>query len=142
MSWVDEVFREFERIRRRIEKEIDRIMREYTALKPDLTPDGSLQPLYTLYEYSDRYVILVDLPVADTSTLEVKVVDDKLVLEARLEKSIRLGDVYGHTIGQEISVSRYRHVIPLPADADAEKTEVKVRPTKIIEIIIPKKKFT
>ncbi len=142
MSWVDEVFREFEKIRRRIEKEIDRIMREYTALKPDLTPDGSLQPLYTLYEYSDRYIILVDLPVADTSTLEVKVVDDKLVLEARLERSIRLGDVYGHTVGQEISVSRYKQVIPLPADADAEKTEVKVRPTKIIEIVIPKKKFT
>ncbi len=142
MSWVDEVFREFEKIRRRIEKEIDRIMREYTALKPDLTPDGSLQPLYTLYEYSDRYIILVDLPVADTSTLEVKVVDDKLVLEARLERSIRLGDVYGHTVGQEISVSRYKQVIPLPADVDAEKTEVKVRPTKIIEIVIPKKKFT
>lgn len=139
IDWMDEVFREFDRIRRRIEREFGRLMREHSILRLDLTPDGSLRPLYALYEYPDRYVVLVDLPEADTSTLEVKIVNDRLVIEARLRRDIRLGDIYGHTIGREISVNRYKQVIPLPSDADPQKTSIKVRPNKIVEIVIPRR---
>ena len=135
----EDVYEELERLRRRVIREVDRILSELAALKSDLTPDGGLRPLYTLYEYPDRYVILLDLPAADTSTLTVTATEGKLVVEARLEREISLGDLYGTVYGRETRISYYKHVIPLPPDADLENIRVNVRPNKIVEIVVPKK---
>ncbi|BES81219.1 Hsp20/alpha crystallin family protein [Pyrodictium abyssi] len=140
MSIYEELRREWERLRRKIMEEIDRMLYEMEeAVHYGWSPDGSLRPLYTMYEYPDRYTILVDLAAADTSSLEVRVVDDRLVLEARLEREIRFSDVYGTSLGREVKFRLYRHEIALPPDADPSGMHVKVRPNKIVEIIIPKK---
>jgi len=128
----------FEKLRRRLMREAERLLAE-TGLQPDWSPDGRLQPLYTVYEYPDRYVILVDMAAADTSTLSVTATRDRIVLEARLQQELRLSDIYGNVAGREVSLRYYHHEIPLPEDADPEGIKVRVRPNKIVEIVVPKR---
>ena len=129
--------RELERIRKRLEEELERTM--LIGERPGWSPSGFLEPLYQLYEYPDRYVILVDLAGADTATLDVKVVGDRLVLESKLSKEVRYSDIYGTIAGRDVRFHSYRHVLPLPPDADPENMRVKVHRNKVVEITIPKK---
>jgi len=141
MENFESVRRRLERLRERIEREIDRALSELEeVMRPSWTPEGRLQPLYTMYEYPDRYVILVDLAAADTSRLEVKVVDDKLVIEAKLEREVSFSDIYGTSLGQELTFHHYYHEMPLPPDADPSGMKVNVRRGKIVEIVLPKKR--
>ena len=128
-----------ERLRRRVLREIMRTLSEMEVSHSDIAPDGSIRPLYTVYEYPDRYVILVDLPAADTSTINVSATEDRLIVEAKLERSLTYSDIFGTQYGREVSVTRYKHVIPLPDDADPSGMRVEVKPNKILEIAIPKK---
>jgi HSP20 family protein len=121
-------------------EEVDRMLYELEeAMHHGWSPDGSLRPLYTVYEHPDRYTILVDLAAADTSSLEVRVVDDRLVIEAKLEREIRFSDVYGTPLGREVKFRLYRHEMMLPPDADPSGMHVRIKPNKIVEIVIPKK---
>jgi HSP20 family protein len=128
----------FARLRRRLLREAERILVE--TLQPDWTPDGGLRPLYTVYEYPDRYVILVDVPGADTSSINIYVTEDnRLVVEARLQRELSFSDVYGTVAGRELSIRYYKQEIPLPPDADKDNIKVNVRPNKIIEIVVPRR---
>jgi len=129
----------FERLRKRLLREAERLLAE-AAMQADWTPDGGLRPLYTVYEYPDRYIILVDMAAADTSTLNVTATEDKLILEARLEQELRLSDIYGNVVGREVSLRYYRHEIPLPEDADPRNIKVNVKPNKIVEIVVPRRR--
>jgi len=135
----EDVYAEFERLRRRILREFDRLLAEVSSYRADWSPDGRLQPLYTVYEYPDRYVVLVDLPAADTSTITVTATRTALSIEAKLERDINLEDIYGTVVGREVKVDHYKHTIPLPEDADPEGIRVNVKPSKIIEIVIPRR---
>jgi HSP20 family protein len=141
MEEFESLRRRLERLRERIEREIDRAISEMEeVMRPSWTPEGRLQPLYTMYEYPDRYVILVDLAAADKSTIEVKAVGEKLVIEAKLEKEVSFSDLYRTSLGQGLTFRYYHHEIPLPPDADPSQMKVNVRKGKIVEIIIPKKR--
>ena len=142
MSEFDRLRREIERLRRRLHREVERMLQEPFLVRRDWSPDGSLEPLYNIYEYSDRYVILVDLAGADRGSIDVRVVDDRLVVEARLEKEVSYSDVYGTYHGREMTFHSYRHELPLPPDADPSGMKVNIRPNKLIEIILPKKRST
>ncbi len=140
LSFFDEIEREIERVRRRILREVNKFLLEhYGYVERDWDEKGNLRPLYTIHEYPDKYVIIFDLANADTSTLEVKVVGQRLLIEANMEKSIQLSDIYGDVIGKELSISKYRHEINLPPLADPSRMKVKVGRRKIVEVIIPKK---
>ncbi len=128
-----------DRLRRRVLREITRTLTELEMLHTDLTPDGTIRPLYTVYEHPDHYKILVDLPAADTSTVNVTATEDTLIIEAQLEKAITYSDLYGTAVGREVTITRYRNIIPLPEDADPKGIKVQLRPNKILEITIPKK---
>ncbi len=136
---AEEVEELFERLRRRVMKEVDRVLSEFEALRLDWTPDGRLSPLYTIYEFPDKYVVLVDLAAADVDSVEVKVVDGRLVIEARLEREISLSDLYGTAAMRGVTLRYYRQEIPLPPDADVEGMTYRVRPDKIVEIVIPRR---
>ncbi len=137
----EEIRREMERLRRRIQEEIDRAMSMISMQpQPMWSPDGSLQPLYQVYSYPDRYVIVVDLAGADTGTIDVKATEDSVVIEARLQRSVSYSDLYGTTHGSEMVFHSYKNVIPLPPDADPHGMQVKVRRNKIVEIVIPRKR--
>ncbi|MET1102358.1 MAG: Hsp20/alpha crystallin family protein [Pyrodictiaceae archaeon] len=135
----DYIHREIERLRRRIKEEIDRTLSMFETARTGWSPDGTLEPLHNVYEYSDRYVILLDLAGADTGSIEVKATRDMLIIEAKLERSISFSDIFRTHQGREISFHSYRHTIPLPPDADPKGMRVNVRPNKMVEVIIPKK---
>jgi HSP20 family protein len=133
--------RKLEKLRERIEREIDRALSEMEEImRPSWTPEGRLQPLYTMYEYPDRYVILVDLAAADKSTIDVKATEDKLIIEAKLEREVSFSDIYRTSLGQELTFRYYHHEIPLPPDADPSGIKVNVRRGNIVEIVVPKKR--
>ena len=137
----EEIRRRLERLRERIEREIDRALSEAEeVMRLSWSPEGRLQPLYTMYEYPDRYVILVDLAAADTSTLEVKATEDRLIIEAKLEREVSFSDLYGTSLGHEVTFRYYHQEIPLPPDADPSGIRVNVRRGKIVEIVVPKKR--
>lgn len=134
----EELRKRLERLHRRMMEEIERGLEEAASLP--WSPSGTMRPLYTLYEYTDSYVVLVDLAGADTSTLEVKATKDKLYIRASLERRVSFSDIYGTVIGRDLVFHSYEHEIPLPPDASPEDIKVKVRPNKIVEIVIPKKR--
>ncbi|KSW12395.1 hypothetical protein CF15_06605 [Pyrodictium occultum] len=141
MSAYEELRREWERLRRRIIEEMDRLFYELEEIvHAGWSPEGALRPLYTVYEHPDHYTILVDLAAADTSSLEVKVSGDKLILEAKLEREVRFSDIYGTSMGHGLTFRHYKHELTLPPDADPSGVQVRVRPNKIVEITLPKKR--
>jgi HSP20 family protein len=141
MEFFDEIERAFRRLRRRLLREVDRVLSEHLYITREWTSEGSLRPLYTLYEQPDKYTILIDLAAADTSSLEVKVVDDLLVVEAKLERDMRLGDIYGDISVREVVVRSYRSEIPLPPDADPSGMKVEVLRSKIVKVDIPRRRL-
>ncbi|MET1129097.1 MAG: Hsp20 family protein [Thermoproteota archaeon] len=141
MGFFDEIEQEFRRLRRRLLREVDRVLSEHLYIAREWTSEGSLRPLYTLYEQPDKYTILIDLAAADTSSLEVKVVDDLLVVEAKLERDMRLGDIYGDISVREVVVRSYRSEIPLPLDADPSGMKVEVLRSKIVKVDIPRRRL-
>lgn len=138
----EEIRKRIERIHRKILEEVERTFEETleTTTGAFMAQTGSLKPLYTLYETPDAYIVLVDLAGADTSTIDVRATEDKLIIRASLEKEVRFSDIYGTVVGENIVLRSYEHEIPLPPDADANNIKVNVRPNKIVEIIIPKKR--
>ncbi len=140
MDVFEEMRREMERLRRRIQEEIDRAFALMTAPHTRMwSPDGTLQPLHQVYAYPDHYLILVDLAGADTGSVEVKATENQLIIEARLQQTISYSDVYGTTYGREVRFHSYKHVIPLPPDADPSNMRVRVRPNKLLEIVLPRR---
>jgi HSP20 family protein len=140
MDVFEEIRREMERLRRRIQEEIDRTLAAITGLQQATwSPDGSLQPLYQVYTYPDRYVVVVDLAGADTGTIEVKATRDTLIIEAKLQRNVSYSDIYGTTYGREVTFHSYRNVLPLPPDADPSGMRYRVRRDKLVEIIIPRR---
>ncbi len=134
----EEIKKRIERIHKRIMEEIERSFEEATSMS--LFQQGSMKPLYTIYQRPDAYVVLVDLAGADTSSLEVKATENKLIIRASLEKEVRFSDIYGTVVGEDIVFHEYEHEIPLPPDADPSNIKYNIRPNKIVEIIIPRKR--
>ncbi len=136
-EFFEDLYRRIMKLRKRVLDEIESLERDLVSSRWRL--DGTLEPLYNIYEYPDRYVIIFDLAGADIDSIEVKVVDDKLVIESKLEKSITYGDLHRTIVGREIRFHKYRHVIPLPPDADPLGMKVNVKPNKIVEVTIPRR---
>ena len=131
---IDELIREIERVRRLLEA--------YMGLEeePPFDPrEGVVYPLYSFDSTSDDYYrILVDLPVADLDTLRVYTEGGDLVIEASLERALEVETPW--SLERRITLRRYRRRIPLPPDADPERMEVRVHPTrKIVEILLPRR---
>ena len=134
----EEIRRRIEKIHKKIVEEIERSFEEATSMS--LFQQGSMRPLYTVYQRPDAYVVLVDLAGADTSSLEIKPMEDKLIIRASLEKEVRFSDIYGTMIGEDVVFHEYEHEIPLPPDADTSSIKYNIRPNKIVEIIIPRRR--
>ncbi len=140
MSFIDEIRRRIRREMERIEREFEETFRElWETFGPEEQPmwdsSGMLEPLYSIYEAEDAYIIRVDLAGGDTSTLHVEAHGNTLTLTCKLERSIRF-ERWG-TVHREISFHQYRKTIRLPPDADVSRLSYRVR-GKIVEIIVPK----
>ncbi len=146
---------EFERIRKRIE-ELERMMRDYVeesfrrelegfkeelrrafeSFRPSWSSEGYLRPLYTVRDAGTYYVIMVDLPRADESKIDVGFSGNSVLIKAKMKKAAEFKGWSSR--GSEVSFTEYREVITLPTPVKPEEAEVKVR-KGVLVIKVPKK---
>ena len=133
-------FDELARIRRRLREllgEYETVFDEsWSELGPMWRVDGTLEPLYSLYEYPDKYMVAIDLPGADLSTLSVDVKGRRLVIKCRLKEEMSF--IRWGTIQREIRFREYVKVIELPENIDLSKFDIE-RKGSLIVIIIGKR---
>ncbi len=128
-------FEEYTRFRRRILRELlgefEPLLDEsWRELMPMWDSDGRLEPLYTIREYPDKYVIIIDLPGADFSTLSVDLKGRLLIVRSRLKQSVVFAN-WG-TVQREIVFREYSKTIELPEDIDPEVFEVDHKKSMVI----------
>jgi len=137
---VERVFREMEDyIARRIREEMESLYSELSSMERMLRPmwhyDGYLEPLYTIKDLGDRVVVYIDIPFAEEGAIDVRFVDGKLFIKAKLRKGISFSDWSSRF--SETRFTEYRAVIDLPPGLDYSKARVRVK-RGVIEIAIPK----
>ncbi len=140
MKKFEKVFREIEEaVVRDIEREIERIrsaVRSYEhMLAPTLHHEGFMEPLYNVVDEGDRIVIRVDLPYVEEGSIDVKFVNNKLVLHAKLKDSYRF-EGWSHRMG-EVRFQEFRLALDLPPNVDPSNAKVRFR-RGVLEIVIPK----
>lgn len=127
----------FERFRKRMKELFEELREEIERETPMWTPDGALEPLVSLYEYPNKYEIIIDLPYADLNALSITIKKGVLIIECQLRREIRF-ERWGAY--REIGFRRYSTTIKLPEDADTENMVVeKDVERRIIRIHLPKK---
>ncbi len=136
-------FDELSRLRRRIREllgEYEPVLDEsWREVAPMWTSDGVLEPLFSIYEYPDHYVIVVDLPGADFSTLSVDVKGRRLVVRCRLKEEVVFSR-WG-TVQREIRFREYMRAIDLPQDVDLSKFNVERKGTMVVIVVGRKLEF-
>ncbi len=139
MSLIDEIRRRIRREMERLEREIEEMFSEAERIfgheEPMWDASGRLEPLYSVYETPEAYILRFDLAGADLGTLQVEVRDRRLIISCRLQSKVRF-EKWG-TVQRHVSFQEYRKVVTLPPDADPAGMKVRTR-DKIVEVIIPK----
>lgn len=101
----------FDEFIRRI-RELVRSLEE-SASRLETTRREFIEPLYSVYEYTDRYVIVVDMPMADFNVLSVDLRGRRLSLECRLRSDVRFERWSMH---RTTGFKYYRLELQLPED--------------------------
>ena len=132
-----EIIKEFEEaLEREFEEIFDRFLSHYET-KSMWCSDGTLEPLVEVKEEEDKYLIIVDLPLANLKTLSITGKYNVIEIRCQLKKDVRLDR---WVIQRQTTFREYRKAIELPEDADVSKFQVrKYENLSIIEIVIPKK---
>ncbi len=128
-------FEEYMKARRRILREllgdIEPLFDEsWREIMPMWDSSGRLEPLYTVREFPDRYIIIIDLPGADFSTLSVDLKGRLLIIKSRLKQSVMFAN-WG-TVQREIVFKEYSKTIELPEDINPEVFEVEHKKSMVI----------
>ena len=132
-----EIIKEFEEaLEREFEEIFDRFLSHYET-KSMWCSDGTLEPLVEVKEEEDKYLIIVDLPLANLKTLSITGKYNVIEIRCQLKKDVRLDR---WVIQRQTTFREYRKAIELPEDADVSKFQVRKHENfSIIEIIVPKK---
>ena len=142
----------FERIRRKILDEFDRLEKEIEATftsimeetlgllhppRPMWSPEGALEPLVNIEEQDDKYIILIDLPYANLNTLSIDAKGRTLTIRCSLKRRIRF-ERWG-TLQHQREFHEYKKTIILPEDADTPNFRVIRRKECMLIIEVPKR---
>ena len=124
-------------IMRTIRDEVHRLYEDLVSMERMFRPmwhhEGYLEPLYSIKDLSDRIIVYIDLPYAEEGSIDVKFVDNKMIIKARLKD--RLSYSGWSTRFERITFNEYRTVIDLPIMIDPNK--IKIRSRKgLVEITI------
>ncbi len=138
MKKLERGFKELEdHIMRALRDEVRKLYEDLASMERMFRPmwhhEGYLEPLYAIKDLGDRIVVYIDLPFAEESTIDVKFVDDKMVIRAKLKKSLSYSD--WSTRFEGTSFSEYRTVIDLPIKASPERVKVRAK-RGVVEITI------
>ena len=90
-----------------------------TPGSPGLSADLNWSPRGEFEEKEDRYVYRFDLPGVDQTKVDVSVKNNYLVIERSRESKVEKEE--GNQYRREIQQGRFSRMIPLPADANADK---------------------
>ncbi len=95
-----------------------------------VSPNGKAEPLHSLFEFPDRFEILIDMPLADERTVSVSVYKRVLKVRASLREPFRIG---------ELEVKEYVKIIKIPDEAE-EEYEVELTRVEgpLLIIVFPK----
>ncbi len=127
----------FERVRRELHRLLREFREELEEDKPMWDINGRIEPLVSIQEQHDKYIVLVDLPYADLKALSVNIRGRKISIECRLSSSLRFSNL---VVYRETEFNRYYTELEVPEDADVNKANiVKDEVKKMLKIIIPKK---
>lgn len=125
----------------RLQERMNRLFEEVTARSGDAgdadAASGAFKPAVDMYEMSDRYVVLADLPGVAPGDVEVNVQEGVLSLsgERRADPTIP-SDAY---LRIERPRGRFALQIALPPSVERQGIEAKRR-EGMLEVVLPKKK--
>lgn len=124
----------FERMRKRIRELIEEFEAELESAKSMWSPDGAIEPLYTVNAYHDRYEIIIDLPYSDLDSLSAEIRDNKLVIECKLREELEFSSWFG---SRGVRFRRYYTEIRLPSDITPTGMRIeKDTSRKIVRIVV------
>lgn len=124
---------ELERWREELEQMMDQVMGPLED-RHDLFFRG-WRPDADVVEKDDAYVIRLDLPGIRREDLNVQVFEDRLVIAGERQGELR--EEREQYVRSERYSGRFRRVLPLPPDADAEGVRAVLR-NGVLEVTLPK----
>jgi len=125
----------------RMQHEMEKIFGDSFSRFHMNTPLGSLSktPDVDLQEKPDRFIVTVNAPGADESSVNVKLDDQRLHISIKTEQAKNeTDDKNGHYQYRERFMGELERVITLPGPADATKIATNFR-NGVLTITIPKK---
>lgn len=125
----------------RMQNEMDRVFGDSFSRFHKQTPLGSFNksPDVNLQEKPDRYIVTVNVPGADDSTLKVKLEDQQLHISIKTEHAEETtDDSNGQYSYRERFMGEFQRILTLPGPASANKMKTKYR-NGVLTITIPKK---
>lgn len=143
MSWFDEFERIRNYIKRRIRELEEEIDSNFNILSPQ--PAGSEeflsfdleQPLHSIYEDVDKYIVVVDVPYIDESSVVINARDNYLEIVARLRRTLTTNEL-GYKF-YSTKITKYSKKILLPNDSDVSKLSYTLKAGRLL-IYIPKRR--
>ncbi len=128
----------FDRMRKRIREIFEEFEAELESMKSMWSPDGVIEPLYTVNAYPDRYEVIIDLPYSDLDSLTVEVRDNKLVLDCKLRQELEFTSWFS---SRGVKFKRYYTEIRLPRDIHPSGMRIeKDMSRKIVRIVLFRRK--
>lgn len=136
MLWDDleELRLYVKRVVKELSEELERELREWGAPEEK---EELQEPLHTVFELPEKYVVVLDLPACDEAKAEVLIYEDKLEVKAKVKTGLALrGPGFGERI---LRLEEYRKVLPLPRDADPSKASYKFTCGRLV-VEVPKRR--
>lgn len=104
-----------------------------------LAREHSFSPRVDVDEEADRFVIRVDLPGVDEASINVKVVDERVVkITGTREKKVEESDDDGNVVRQERRMGQFERSLSLPSPVDGGGMKIE-RKDGVFTIYLPKK---
>lgn len=125
----------------RMQNEMDRVFGDSFSRFHKQAPLGSFNksPDVNLQEKSDRYIVTVNAPGADDSTLKVKLEEQQLHISIKTEHAEETTDESnGQYSYRERFMGEFQRILRLPGPANASKMKTEYR-NGVLTITIPKK---
>ncbi len=128
----------FERLRREIRRIMREIEEDYEDERSMWDTSGRVEPLVSIDETPDRYIVLIDLPYADLKALSIDIRGRRVYVECRLAGTVKFDR---WTVHRETVFDRYYTEFELPEDAIVDKAVIeRVESKKIVKIIVPRRR--
>ena len=121
---------DMERLAREMLRELEEIHEYiYNSRLRELV-EGSLEPLYQVFDQGYEIAIVVDVSGVDYDTVNVKVYEDHVEVEAEMKKEI-LESLHAES-SWSYHAARYKGVIALPARVDPSTARVEKKGSAVV----------